>query len=193
MLQLDAPKAFLTEVLDALAHRYADDIDIILKVDSPAQLLRRIGFLDEPSFDDLDDVGIALSNVLREFSTKPIAGVLISSSEELSGDEAEALESVVGAARHYEWRVVVSLDRALAVPAEMSHVDTDLLLLPGLSIAELTTPLDRSFAVGGGLGVKYWQADGENPGATDRCLLYGAIPMETQPELVVQRVADALA
>ncbi len=192
LLQLEAPKGFVNEVLDALAHRYANDVDLILKIDSPAQLLRRAGVTEAPTFDDLDDIGIALSNVLREFSTKPITGVLISSAESISDDEAEALESVVSAARHYEWRVALSLDGAAVVPSEIPEVDVDLVLLPGVAIAALAAPHELSLAVGGGLRAAYWEAGAEAPTA-ERCLLYGAIPAQTQPELVVQRVAAAFA
>lgn len=193
MLQLEAPRSFLSEVIDALAHRFADHIDLVLKVPSPAVLLRHAGVTAEPSFDDLDDIGIALSEVLRDFSTRPFAGVLISSSESVSADEAEALEPVVGAARHYAWRVGLSLDGARAVPDEMPQVDLDVLLLPGVGIAELSIASAASYALGGGLGGGYWHDDGPAPNPSGRYLLYGTIPPDTQPELVVRQVTAALA
>ena len=191
-LQLEHPQRFNGEVIDALAHRFSDHVDIVLKVPSPGELLRQAGASGEHSFDDLDDIGIALSNLLREFSSKPIAGVLVASTEPISDDEAEALESVTSAARHYQWRVALSLECFEVCPQETPEVDADLLLLPGVGLSELAAAPTSSLALGGGLGAAFWHTDGEMPGPGRR-LLYGAIPADTQPELVVQRVADASA
>jgi hypothetical protein len=192
MLQLEAPRDFVNDVVDALAHRFGDHIDLVLKVPSPGDLLRRAGLGGDASFDELDDIGVGLSNVLREFSTKPLAGVLVASSGPLSLDEDEALESVTGVARHYQWCVALSLEGAAAVPAEAPRIDADLLLLPAVRTADLRDAAASALVLGGGLGTGYWQADGEIPDRQARGLLYGAIPADTQPELVVKRVADAL-
>ena len=190
MLGQDIPQQFVGQVIDALAHRYGDRMDLVVKIPSPAQLLRLAGLQDPPSFDDLDDVGIGLSNLLREFSARPIAGVLIATSEPISSDEAEALESVVSVARHYEWRVALSLDSASTVPGELPEVDMDLLLLPALGHADIAADTALSLPIGGGLGADYWQGDTDIPVEPHRALFYGTIPPDTQPERVVKRVAD---
>lgn len=192
MLQRDEPRRFIEEVIDALAHRFAERLDLVLKLPSPAALLRQAGMTQEPSFDDLDDVGIGLSNLLREFSTKLVAGILVTCPEPLSGDESEALESVVSAARHYEWRVALGLDGVNAIPDELPEVDADLVLLPAAAIADVAGAADATPAIGGGLGAEYWRPGAETPATGVRVLLYGVIPADTQPELVVERVAAAL-
>ncbi|HJP34955.1 MAG TPA: hypothetical protein QF901_03120 [Gammaproteobacteria bacterium] len=189
MLQLEAPRQFVFEVVDALAHRFATRADLVLKVPSPAGLLRAAGSGPEPSFDDLDDVGIGLSDVLRELSTKPFAGVLITSPEFPAADEAEAMESVASAARHYGWCVALSLDNVTTVPDELPELDLDLLLLPSVGIADLTAV---SAPLGGGLGQDYWRTDNVASIPEGRRLLYGSIPADAQPELVIQRIAAAL-
>jgi len=191
VLQLERPQKFVGEVIDALAHRLSDHVDLVLKVPSPGELLRRLGASEGLSFDDLDDVGVALSNLLREFSNKPVTGVLVASAEPLSNDESEALESVVSAARHYQWRVALALEYATVCPAEMPEVDADLLLLPNVALSELAAAATSSLTLCGGLGAAFWHAQGEMPTA-GRCLLYGAIPPDTQPELVVERVAECV-
>ena len=87
-LDLDAPRRFGAAVTDALAHRFAGHIDIVLKIGSPAALLRAAGLAGEPAFDDLDDIGIGLSNLLRDYATKPLAVVLVACPGSPSADES---------------------------------------------------------------------------------------------------------
>ncbi|MDA0823596.1 MAG: hypothetical protein O3C28_14430 [Proteobacteria bacterium] len=86
LFQQQAAKEFITQTIDALAPRFGDQADIALKLPSPAQLLRRAGADDELAFDDLDDVGIGLSNLVREFSKKPISVLLVTSAKSIGTD-----------------------------------------------------------------------------------------------------------
>jgi hypothetical protein len=189
MLQLEGPRKFTEQVIDALAHRFADQLDLVLKIPSPAQMYRLAGCGEPPSFDDLDDVGIGLSNLLREFSSKTVAGVLVSTSEMVSTDEAEALESVIGAAQHYAWRVALSLDSPTTLPAEFPAVDCDVFLLPNVA-AEHFIDHDQSVVkIGGALSPRYWQDESIAVAGSACPVLYGKIPSDAHPELVVKRVA----
>lgn len=193
MLGSAVAQQFVGEVVDAFAHRFGDNVDLVLKIPSPGQLLRDVGLASSPSFDELDDVGVALSNVLREFSEKPIAGVLIATTQPITEEEAEALESIVGAARHYDWQVSVSFDGLATLPLGLAEIGFDLLLLPEASSADITADFSSSIPLGGALGNTYWQPGVPPEPAARRALLYGTIPADSEPEVIVERVRDLFA
>jgi len=185
MLQASGAEKFVSSVFDALAHRFASTLDLVLQIPAPGSLLRAAGCDGEPSFDDLDDVGIALSNVLRKFSDKPVSGVLIAAAADIGGDEAEAMESIISAARHYGWQVVLCFEQAREIVPPNPAIDVDAVLYPEVDVASIVAA-EGSMNLGGGLGGAFWQGA---PAAlpAGRCLLFGRIPPETQPELVVKR------
>ena len=193
MLGSAVAQQFVGEVIDAFAHRFGDNVDLVLKIPSPGQLLRDVGLASSPSFDELDDIGIALSDVLRKFSEKPIAGVLIATTQPITEEEAEALESVVGAARHYGWQVSMSFDGLGTLPLGLADIRFDLLLLPEASSADITADSSPSIPLGGGLGNTYWQPGVPPEPAARRALLYGTIPADSEPEVIVERVRDLFA
>ena len=191
LLQLQPAKAFIAQVIDALAHRFGDQMDIVLKLPTPAQLLRRAGAEGEISFDDLDDVAIGLSNLVREFSSKPIAALLIACADLIGTDEAEALGSVTSAARHYGWSVGISFDAQASVPDGAANLDADVVLFP--NIAHLETPNFATLSVptGGGLVASFWQCGSAIIATSRTVALYGKIPADAQPEQLLARISIA--
>lgn len=180
-----APSAFVGDVLDALVHSLGTKVDLVLKIPSPANVLRAAGLVGEATFDDLDDTAIALANVLRAHAGRPLSGILITTSGELTADEAEALESVVSAARHYNWCVAISFDQATEAIADEPPVGADLTLYPGCGFAALAGLANA----GGGLEPAFWTGEPPLPDVP-RGLAYGIIPSDAQPETVVQRAAS---
>ena len=176
-----APSAFIGEVIDALAHSLGARVDLVLKIPGPADLLRAAGLDGEAGFDDLDDTAIALANVLRGFSARPVSGILITASQDLSADEAEALESVVSAAKHYDWRVCVSFDGTSGPAGEGPPIGADIALYPDCSFAAL----EGADAAGGGLNHAFWSGAVAVPDEP-RLLAHGIIPPDAQPETVVK-------
>ncbi|MCC7414300.1 MAG: hypothetical protein IT495_21985 [Gammaproteobacteria bacterium] len=183
LLDAPVPLAFLREVVDALAHRYAGRIDLVLRLRAPSDLLRLAG--GEPDFDTMDEVSVALANFVRGFAGKPFAGVLVTADSDTvpSTDELEALDPLLGAVRHYGWLTALSLDRYTT--AQIPPIDSfDLLLLPESTAAVAAGAAARN--AGGGLPQAFWlegQAPGTGPG-----LLYGRIPAQARPEEVVARL-----
>lgn len=180
-----APSAFVADVLDALVHSLGGKVDLVLKIPSPADTLRAAGLVGEATFDDLDDTAIALANVLRAHAERSLSGILITASAELTADEAEALESVVSAAKHYNWCVAISFDQATAAVADGPPIGADVALYPGCGFAALAGLQN----VGGGLEPAFWTGELTLPDAP-RVLAYGVIPSEAQPETVAQRAAS---
>lgn len=180
-----APAAFVDEVLDALVHSLGGKVDLVLKIPSPADVLRAAGLVGEATFDDLDDTAIALANVLRAHAGRPLGGILISAHAELTADETEALESIVSAAKHYNWCVAISFDNTAEPAADEAPIGADVVLYPGCDFAALA----GAGNVGGGLGPAFWAGELAPPDAP-RVLAYGIIPSDAQPETVVQRAAS---
>jgi len=187
LFELEAPAQFCHDTIDALAHSFAANIDIVLKLRSPSDLLRAAGFVGEPSFDDLDDIAIALSNRLRALAEKPVSGIVITTTSPFSADESEALESVVSAARHYDWRVCVSFEGDSEPDGGDAALDGDANLYPQAAFAALAP----AGGAGGGLGDHFWRDDAALA-APGRVLMYGEIPADAEPEFVVAR-ATAIA
>ena len=184
-------KAFVSEVLDAWAHKFAGDIDLVLKLRSPIDLLCALGASEPPSFDDLDDLSAACAAFIRSFADKPLAGLLISRTHTspIDADEAEACVPLLRAARHYGWVSALALDAAL-LPAGAGELTaaTDLLLGAELAPAALVSLNQSRRGFGGALGDAFWQPADPAPRPTEQ-LLYGSIPPSANPERVLARCA----
>jgi len=178
-------RAFGAEVLDALAHKFASDTDLALRVASPRDLLQRCGADGEPSFDDLDDLSSALAALLRALSDRPVAALLVARSGDApwSPDEADACEPLFSAARHYGWTTALSLDTSLLDAAD-AFSGIDLLLCadaPGAALEAGRVP-----RVGGGLPDSWWRGDAPLT-LPAGALAYGVIPVDVAPEHIVER------
>ena len=173
---------FVSDALNALAHRFETRLDLVLKLTAPWDLL---GGGDDASFEAMDDVGTALAACMRRFSDRPIATLLLETArtEQLSADETDAYQPLISAARHYGWCT------ALALPADSEGVvaavalDLDVLLWPQRTLPSLASSSAKP-ALGGGLNDALW-AGVTSPPETASALLYGAIPTAATPETVV--------
>lgn len=178
-------RAFGAEVLDALAHKFAADTDLALRIASPRDLLQRCGVDGEPSFDDLDDIASALAGLLRALSDRPVAALLVARSGDApwSPDEADACEPLFSTARHYGWTTALSVDASLLDAAD-AFSGIDLLLCADAQGAALAS--GRVPRIGGGLPDTWWRGDA--PLALPAgALAYGVIPIDVAPEHIVER------
>lgn len=178
---------FATEVMDALFHRLGEQVLLVMALPSPSQVLRLAGCTPPFDFDDLDDVGSALTTVLRSHCERRFAAVALrcDEAEGLSDDEYEACEPLLKSARYYGWGTALRLD---AVPAgsPLAHADTfDAVLLGHWPDEALSASGLRQAA--GGLGAPFWQQAAPFPQRPD--VRYGALPPDAQPEQVAERLA----
>lgn len=182
-------RAFGAEVLDALAHKFAGEADLVLKVSSPRDLLEHFGARGEPSFDELDDLASALADLVRGLSERPVSGLLVTrnSEAEWTADEADACEPLFSAARHYGWVSALRVGASLLRKQGDALRDPDLLLCADVDAAELAT-LAAGRKCGGGLPAAYWLG-GSQLAAAPGQLLYGVIPVDAEPEHIVERCA----
>jgi hypothetical protein len=171
----EAPRLFAFDLIDAVAHTLAGRADIVVRVPAPADLCRAAGRGGEPNFDAMDEAMMAVADLLRAASSKPISALLIATEARraLSEDEVEALETLCASARYYNWPV------ALAADASAGRPEAATLLLDAESDA-------MGRACGGGLGERFWQGGAAAPAAG---LLFGQIPEAARPETVLAAVS----
>lgn len=124
LLEADAPRALLAEVLDAVAAHLRGQTPMVLAMPSPRHWLRHANRLahqpdDPPDPDTVDDASMYLADLLRSVSTKAVDGVLL---EEAAGDAAfsaqglQGYRSLVNIARHYRWALALRLPHGIPVP-----------------------------------------------------------------------------
>ncbi|MEX2479941.1 MAG: hypothetical protein WD928_03670 [Gammaproteobacteria bacterium] len=183
-----ATAAFIDQVLDALLHRHAGKLDLVLLVRAPADLLGRVA---APSFDDLDDIALALTELIRRHAQRPLAGLVIDKQHgaSLSADEVDAYEPLIGAARHYHWVTGCAFAAVRDGTATAGSLDLDLLLFP-------ETPLERlpeasaKLRYAGGLDSAFWAGHGAGSRRLAPALAYGRIPALAEPETVLSALRE---
>jgi hypothetical protein len=177
-----APFEFVSEALNALTHRFAGRVDLVIKLQAPWDLL---GGGAELSFDAMDDVGTALAACLRRLSDRPIAALLLETArtEALSDDEIDAYEPLISVARHYGWTTAMSLVADRDGGVTTVGLDLDVLLWPQRALQSVTNA-DAKPLTGGGLVADVWAGKLPVPNAA-AALLYGVIPADATPETIL--------
>jgi len=186
----DEAAEFIDNTLDALLHRFGAELDLFLAIKAPADLLRRNEGSGPPSFDDLDDVATALSNLLRPLAAKPLAGILLHKEGQLSFtmDEVDAYEPIVSAAQHYDWCTAVSFHDVSPDAIPEAGLDVDLVLLPQVALELVPNDAGRP-RFGGGLTSAFWGGTGIAMDGASGHLLHGHIPPTANPEAVLSLLA----
>lgn len=187
LLAETTPYEFVEEAVDALAHSLGNEVDLVLKLQSPHDLLCAVGASEEEAedFGNLDDTGTALVSLIRKLSGKPFGCLQIASSGESipSIDQQDAQEPLQRAAEYYGWATSICMENYCA--AKLPEATADLMLLPEL-------PLDYfaggdSARYGGGLASAFWlDQDSSSPELLP--VLYGRIPESATPELVAEKM-----
>lgn len=187
-LQLGAPASFADEIVEALVHRFAGRVDLVLKIRSPAELLVACGASPEnaaTALDDLDDCATLLAAFIKRYAGRPIAALQIASSAPggMGAGEIDSCAPLLGAASHYGWLSVFAFEgwRAQALPQSAG----DLLLLPEARPEVLAADTERRY--GGGLGADFWLGLSRIQKAPS--LLHGRVPQDAEPETVAARAA----
>lgn len=182
----DARADFIDNALDALLHRFGNQIDLFIKLLTPADVLRADDDTASIAFDDLDDLSTAVSNFARKLADKPVTGILMEKhgGGTLTDDEIDAYEPIISAARHYDWCTAMSLPDLRTGTAADLQLDLDVMLLPQCPIDLIAAQANEPRS-GGGLTDAYW--DGAAISASDGAgrLLFGCIPESAKPETVL--------
>lgn len=190
LLSQAGPMHFVTEVLDALFHRFEGKVELVLELPSPSTLLALRGAVAPFDFGDMDDVATALTPLLRSVSTRHFFALSIDCAgpDDLCDDEREACEPLIKAARYYGWGVSARLDDLPEAQApERGAFDV-------LQLRQWSDAAVAAFSpwAAGGLTDEFWR----DPAiATPRAgaLHFGEIPADAVPEQVARRMKELLA
>ena len=181
-----ALKAFCADAIGAMAHQLSARLDVVLQLPSPSALLILLGE-DKANidFDMLDDAATALAELLRGFAELPIVGLVLAFVDNGIdlGDEGEACEVLQGIAGHYDWFFALRLE-STALAEGLEELEADIRLLPSLDAAELA---EQAGPTGGGLNSDFWK--GSALPTLQRACLYGDVPADIDPKIIVERVA----
>jgi hypothetical protein len=182
-LEREEPRRDLAATVDALLHRFGDDVAIVLDCPSPRRWLGSAA-----PWDALDDVATALLAVMRSVADRPLHGLQITCDTEAGPDpdELDSWTSLLAAARHYGWVTAIRLNHVGNTDEIPDGLPADLLLLP----ESVTLPDDRR--LGGGLPPMAWTEAEEAvrlvKAAAGRGFRFGEIPHDAAPETVLARV-----
>ncbi len=192
VLGSDGPANRALQVAKAVEQTLSNQIDLVLRLPSPAALLHRCGVAADAQidFDDLDDAAVALAGLVRKFSECKISGLMLATDISAAGaeDEFDTLGAIVSTAKHYRWVTALRIDGAVdAATAAKSGVDFALFPNAGPGAFAQGWSQD-SVRLGGGLSHAFWRGEdfAEIP---DNALLYGDAPGDIAPEQVLERAA----
>ena len=178
-------KAFCADAIASMAHQLSAKVDVVLQLPSPSALLISLGEdAVNIDFDMLDDAATALAELLRSFAELPIAGLVLAftANDVDLGDEGEACEVLQGLAGHYDWLFALRLED-VELAEGLEELEADIRLIPTLDAAELG---DQGGPAGGGLNRAFW--NGTAVSSSERVCLYGDVPADLDPKVVVERV-----
>lgn len=126
LLEPQAPKALLSEVVGAVLSHLRGQTPLVLAMPSPRSWLLHANRLaggsdDEVDTDAVEDAAMYVADLMRAVAAHPVAGLLL---EEQTGDhrlsaaDVANYRSVLNVAGHYRWSVVHRLSAGTQVPAE---------------------------------------------------------------------------
>ncbi len=180
-------KTFCNDAIAAMSHQLSAKVDVVLALPSPSALL--IALSEDSAnidFDMLDDTATLLADLLRGFAELPIAGVVLgfTNSKVDLGEESEACEVLQGVAGHYDWVFALSL-KSRELAEGLDGLTADIRLIATLDASQLG---GQDMPTGGGLTSAFW--DGSAVPSIERACLYGDVPENLDPKLIVERVAN---
>lgn len=125
-----------------------------------------------PDADDVEAAGMYVADFLRSFAETGVDALLLGAGEPVAS--ADALTPVLNLCRHYRW----DCGWRLSVAGSGDFDD------PGFGYVVAATPLD-GIRTGIEVPQRFWQ-DGHPPDGSFR---YARVPVELQPERVLERLA----
>jgi len=125
LLELDAPKAVLAEVVVAVLSHLRGQTPLVLAVPSPRAWLmhanRLAGWHDgDMDADAIEDAAMYVADLMRSVSTFPLAGLLLqeqANDHALTSEHVERYRSVLNVAGHYRWATLLRLPSGVQLEA----------------------------------------------------------------------------
>ncbi len=142
LLETEAPRQLLAEVVEAVLANLRGQTPLVLAVPSPRRWAhhanRLTGSTDiEVTADDAEDASMYLTDLIRSVSAFPISGVLLEEGRgdpDFSAEDLTRYTSIVNVVRHYRWSLALRLPND-AQPAAETLADFDAVISPVLAAA----------------------------------------------------------
>lgn len=158
LLEAEAPRKVLAEVVEAVLANLRGQTPLVLSVPSPRRWSNHANQMTGSNdialtSDDAEDASMYLADLIRSVSAFPVSGVLLEEGRDAANFNVEDLTrctSIVNVVRHYRWSLAVRLPND-AVPAPEAVADFDAVISPAIEsagAAALGRDITASFANG---------------------------------------------
>ena len=184
LLEAEAPRKVLAEVVEAVLANLRGQTPLVLSVPSPRRWSNHANQMTGSNdialtSDDAEDASMYLADLIRSVSAFPVSGVLLEEGRDAANFNVEDLTrctSIVNVVRHYRWSLAVRLPND-AVPAPEAVADFDAVISPAIEsagAAALGRDITASFANGSAIaplsGRQFYFAE-INPGLRPESVL----------------------
>lgn len=157
LLEAEAPRQLLAEVVEAVLANLRGQTPLVLSVPSPRRWAHHANRLSgstdiEVTADDAEDASMYLTDLVRSVSAFPISGVLLEEGRDadFNPEDLTRYTSIVNVVRHYRWSLALRLPTD-SQPAAESLADFDAVISPALTTAgtaAMGRDISAAFAAG---------------------------------------------
>lgn len=192
-LALEEPKLIISEIVTALKSLYSKQL--LITIDSPQKWFHQIQEVINPekaeslSLDDLEKASMYIAEFLRSFSTLGVNAIVLREEKKSDFSNDEVLSSyqpILNVANHYKWPLGIQFDQGILEPSDISD-KVNFYLFQSIDLAEISRLQDKGLSVGGGLNNGFWSGYLEET-YTRKGLLFGKIPPDAEPEIVLEQL-----
>lgn len=188
LLEAEAPRKLLAEVVEAVLANLRGQTPLVLSVPSPRRWVNHANLLTgstdiEVTADDAEDASMYLTDLIRSVSAFPISGLLLEegrADKDFSAEDLTRYTSIVNVVRHYRWSLALRLPND-AQPAAETLADFDAVISPALTTAG-TAALGRDISAAFASGAAVVPLQG-------RQFYFAEIDPGSRPESVLETVA----
>ncbi|WP_428422446.1 hypothetical protein [Methylibium sp.] len=188
LLEPQAPRAVLAEVVEAVLAHLRGQTPLVLAVPSPRHWLNHANRMSGRSDiaaegDDIEDAAMYLADLIRAVSVFPVSGLLLEEApDDVSFGPADLAryQSVVNVVRHYRWSVALRLPAEVTLPVD-ALADFDAVISPVMQQA-------GSAAVGRDISAAFARGDSVPP-LGERQFHFAQLEAGLRPESVLEALS----
>lgn len=186
------PKEIINEILSGLFFLYEHSKPLVIIVPSPKAWIRLIidnvgdGTQRDIDSNQIEAASIYQAEWLGGFSKVGLAGIVIKEdlgSEMDMDSNLESYQPILNIADHYQWNTGVYFNN-FSNPLLKLNDRFDFTLCTSNSIGNLLPLWEKGESTFGGLNAEFWLGE-ETSSLPSNALMFGEIPPESEPEMVL--------